>query len=209
MRRLLKLRRILLCCIMCCGLAGCPGPVRIQTAWVDSFTSNGATRDEIRTALLECGSSIPGRDMEFVMPGGNRFPDTDSNKLVSVAKCMEISGFPNKYPYELCTGWTKNGKHVPNNLPACQPDAVIPKRSVENRLNSLYCQYYPKVPMCLPAYDPRVPQTQFSSPASSQSVSVTSSVAPSTDPATKLQNQVQKDSNAQMNQLLQGAGGRK
>lgn len=34
-------------------------------------------------------------------------------------------------------------------------------------------------------------------------------VTPSTDPATKLQNQVQKDSNAQMNQLLQGAGGRK
>jgi hypothetical protein len=34
-------------------------------------------------------------------------------------------------------------------------------------------------------------------------------IAPSTDQSTKLQNQVQKDSNAQMNQLLQGAGGRK
>jgi hypothetical protein len=143
--------------------------------------------------------------MEYVMPGGNRFPDSDSNKLVSVAKCMEISGFPNKHPYDLCTGWTENGKHVPNNLPACQPDAVIPKRSVENRLNSLYCQYYSKVAMCQPIYDPHAPQSS----ASSQSVSVTSSVAPSTDPATKLQNQVQKDSNAQMNQLLQGAGGRK
>jgi hypothetical protein len=38
---------------------------------------------------------------------------------------------------------------------------------------------------------------------------VTIPVTPSTDPAIKLQNQVQKDSNAQMNQLLQGVGGRK
>jgi hypothetical protein len=40
-------------------------------------------------------------------------------------------------------------------------------------------------------------------------VSAPVTVTPSTDPSIKLQNQVQKDSNAQMNQLLQGAGVRK
>jgi hypothetical protein len=133
------------------------------------------------------------------------FPEANLNEDILVTRCMENSGFLNGRAYRLCNGRTENGKHVPNNLPACQPDAVIPKRSVENRLNSLYCQYYSKVAMCQPIYDPHAPQSS----ASSQSVSVTSSVAPSTDPATKLQNQVQKDSNAQMNQLLQGAGGRK
>ena len=34
-------------------------------------------------------------------------------------------------------------------------------------------------------------------------------IAPSTNPATRLQNQVQNNSNMQMNQLLQGSGGRK
>lgn len=209
MRRLSGFGRIFLYGFLGYGLVGCPGPVRVPTAWVDSFASNGASRDEIRVALLECGSSIPGYDTEFLMPDGRMFPEANLNEDILVTRCMENSGFLNGRAYRLCKGRTENGKHVPNNLPACQPDTVIPKRSVENRLNSLYCQYYPKVPMCQPAYDPRVPQTQFQSPASSQSVSLTSSVAPSTDPATKLQNQVQKDSNAQMNQLLQGAGRRK
>ena len=48
-------------------------------------------------------------------------------------------------------------------------------------------------------------QKDGSVPIVSEPVTVT----PSTDPSIKLQNQVQKDSNAQMNQLLQGLGGRK
>ena len=48
-------------------------------------------------------------------------------------------------------------------------------------------------------------QKDGSAPIVSEPVTVT----PSTDPSIKLQNQVQKDSNSQMNQLLQGPGGRK
>jgi hypothetical protein len=48
-------------------------------------------------------------------------------------------------------------------------------------------------------------QKDGSPPIVSEPVAVT----PSTDPSIKLQNQVQKDSNVQMNQLLQGVGGRK
>lgn len=50
-------------------------------------------------------------------------------------------------------------------------------------------------------------ETEESTQPRTQTVAIP--VTPSTDPAIKLQNQVQKDSNAQMNQLLQGAGGRK
>lgn len=148
MRCVLVLRRILFVGFLCCGLAGCPGPARIPTAWVDSFASNGANRDEIRIALLECGSIVPGSDMEFVMPNGNQFPNDSSDNSIATTKCMRISGFQNHD--DLCWGWTQNGKHVPNNLPSCRSDAVIPKRSVENRLNSPYCKAYPKVRLCQP-----------------------------------------------------------
>ncbi len=207
MRCLLVIERFFLCSLLICGLTGCPGPGRQPTAWVDSFASNGASRDEIRKAFLECGASVPGDIVEYRTPDGKRFPDTDSNKLVWVAKCMEISGFPNKHPHDLCTGWIENGKHIPNNFPACQPDVVIPKRSVENRLNSPYCKTYPKTKICQPDYDP--PKDDLSPPTNPNPSPKSISIAPSIDPATKLQSQVQKDSNVQINQLLQGSGIRK
>ena len=150
MRCVLELRRILFVGFLCCGLAGCPGPARIPTAWVDSFASNGASRDEIRIALLECGSSVPGSYMEFVMPNGKEFPHDSVDNSISTTKCMELSGFHGDRDLRWCEGWIKNGNHVPNNLPSCRADAVIPKRSVENRLNSPYCKAYPKTRLCQP-----------------------------------------------------------
>ncbi len=206
MKRLLKLRRIFLCGVLCCGLTGCPGPVRIPTAWVDSFRSNGASRDEIRKAFLECGASVPGDTVEYLTPDGKRFPELGANENILVVKCMERSGFRNN-SYIPCRGWSENDKHVPNNLPACQSDAVIPVRSVENRLNSPYCKSYPKTKICQPDYAPS--KDDLSPPTNPNPSPKSISIAPSIDPAAKLQNQVQKDSNAQMNQLLQGTGGRK
>lgn len=148
MRRLLVIRRIVFFGFLCSGLAGCPGPARIPTAWVDSFASGGASRDEIRIALLECGSIVPGSDMEFVMPNGKQFPNDSIENSISTTKCMRISGFQNND--DLCRGWTQNGKHVPNNFPSCKSDAVITTRSVETRLNSPYCKTYPTTRLCQP-----------------------------------------------------------
>ena len=91
----------------------------------------------------------------------------------------------------------------------CKPDAaaLIPKRSIENRLNSPYCKAYPKTKNCQYDYDPSKDDLRLSTNPNPSPKSIP--IAPSTDPAVKLQNQVQKDNSATMNELLQGAGGRK
>lgn len=195
--------------ILLCGmLAGCPGPLNVPSAWVDSFTRNGVTTSEVRAALLECGASVPGDISEYQTPDGKRFPPAfEVSERVWLGKCMKNSGFSYNDD-RMCAGGTDmNGKLV---IPApCKPDAValIPKRNIENRLNSPYCKTYPKTKICQRDYDPV--KDDLSPPINTNPSPKSISIAPSIDPATKLQNQVQKDSNAQMNQLLQGAGGRK
>lgn len=52
-------------------------------------------------------------------------------------------------------------KLTSNSLAACQPDAIIPTRSVERRLSSAYCKGYGKnTPECLPPGQEYVPQQQ-------------------------------------------------
>jgi hypothetical protein len=195
--------------IFLCGLLmGCPGPLNVPSSWVDSFTRNGATESEVRAALLECGSSVPGSSLEYRTREGKGFPPAfEAFERIWVGRCMKNSGFPYNDDRTCAGGIDMNGKLI---IPApCKPDAVIPKRSVENRLNSPYCKTYPKTKICQPDYYPsRDDLSQPINPHPSPK-SIAISIAPSTDPAIKLQNQVQKDSNAQMNQLLQGVGGRK
>nr|WP_315260287.1 hypothetical protein [uncultured Limnohabitans sp.] len=195
--------------IFLCGLfAGCPGPLNVPTAWVDSFTRNGATTSEVRAALLECGASVPGYESEYLTPEGRRFPPAFKEaEHIFIGKCMRNSGYPYNDDRACAGGTDMNGKSV---IPApCRPDAVvlIPKRSIENRLNSPYCKTYPKTKICQRDYDPS--KDGLSPPVNPKPSQKSISIAPSIDPAIKLQNQVQKNSNAQMNQLLQGAGGRK
>ena len=176
--------------------------------WWTYFKRNGATEKEVRLALLECGSSTPGYYTEFIMPNGKQFPETNSNESVMVRKCMVKSGFTYKRDFDVCTDWIidmHGNSKPPRDIPACKPDAVIPKRSVETRLNSPYCKVYPRVSICQPNYDPSAATAKPTSKLNNLSITP----APSTDPATRLQEQVQKQSNAQMNQMLQGAGSRK
>jgi hypothetical protein len=159
------------------------------------------SESEIRLALLECGSNVPGDFREFHKPDGNGFllPMLPFNDFILVVKCMKNAGFANSQFGKTCNH--PNAK----DLPACSPDAVIPVRSVANRLNSPFCQLVPKAKICQPDYDPSKVEPNTQKTPNPKSISI----APSIDPATRLQNQVQKDSNAQMNQLLQGAGGHK
>jgi len=181
------------------GLSGCTNMDRVAPMSWTYYLGSGASESEIRLALLECGSNVPGDVREFYKPGGNGFlfPRLPSNDFMLVVKCMQNAGLTNSE--------FKNECNHPNakDLPACKPDAVIPKRSVENRINSPYCQIYAKTKICQPYYDPSA--VEPNKQVNPKSISIT----PSIDPAIKLQNQVQKDSNVQVNQLLQGAGGRK
>jgi hypothetical protein len=180
------------------GLNGCTNMDRVAPMSWTYYLSGGISESEIRVALLECGSNVPGDVREFYKPSGNGFllPRLPSNDFMLVVKCMQNAGFTNSE--------FKNECNHPNakDLTACKPNAVIPKRSAENRINSPYCKIYSKIKICQPDYVPS--NAEPSKPASPKPISI----APSIDPTTKLQNQVQKDSNAQMNQLLQGAGGR-
>jgi hypothetical protein len=180
------------------GLSGCISNIdRPPPAWWIGFSGDGGREADIRAALLECGSNVPGDSVEFSAPDGKVFllPQQGLNEIILVQRCMRNAGIP--YARDSCTRW--------KDLPACSPDAVIPVRSVANRLNSPFCQLVPRAKICQPDYDPSKVEPNTQKTPNPKSISI----APSIDPAIKLQNQVQKDSNAQMNQLLQGTGGRK
>lgn len=184
--------------LMLLGLSGCISNMdRVAPMEWTYYSGNNASEAEIRMALLECGSNVPGDSREFSRPDGKGFllPQQRLNEIILVEKCMQNAGFAYSGDKGTCGRW--------KDLPACKPDAVIPKRSVMNRLNSPYCKLIPKTEICQPDYVPSALET--STKANPKPISV----APSTGLATKLQDQVQKDSNAQINQLLQGAGTRK
>ena len=194
--------------IFLCGiLVGCPGPLNNPAAWANSFARNGATVSEVRVALLECGANVPGDEMEYRTPDGKIFPPAFKEyESVLIGKCMKNSGFSYNDDRVCAGGVDISGKLVIP--PACKSDGekLIPTRSIENRLNSLYCKSYPKTDICQPGYDPSKAalNTLISSEPDHKATSKTIYVIPSIDPSIKLQNQVQKDSNTQMNQLLQG-----
>lgn len=68
-------------------------------------------------------------------------PQQSLNQMILISKCMKASGFPYR-DTGTCDRW--------KDLPACKPDAVIPTRSAENRLNSAYCKTYPETRLCQP-----------------------------------------------------------
>jgi hypothetical protein len=127
------------------GLIGCTNMDRVAPMSWTYYLSDGASESEIRLALLDCGSNVPGDEREFFNPGGNgfQFPPMRSDYML-VVKCMQNAGFSNNEFKNACNHPTAK------NRPACKPDAAIPTRSVENRLNSPYCKTYPTTRLCQP-----------------------------------------------------------
>lgn len=117
---------------------------------------------------------------------------------------MESQGFVNEHGSEyscaqdLATQFRKyrTTEQIEALEHACDPNTPVPKPSVEKRLNSPYCKVkeYSKYPQCQPVV---VPSSQTEGKASGP---VVIPQYPVTD---RLTPQVQQDSNAQMNQLLQ------
>ncbi|WP_375674701.1 hypothetical protein [Bartonella sp. CL100XZDX] len=100
----------------------------------------GADFTEVGKALLECGMPTPyDEDSET--------QKLTPNAMVSIDACMVQSGFRYKNRVE-GGGWCYTFKE--DNLPNCQPGAVIPKRSVEKRLNSPFCKRYKNADECQP-----------------------------------------------------------
>ncbi|WP_273719310.1 MULTISPECIES: hypothetical protein [Bartonella] len=97
----------------------------------------GTDFTEVGKALLECG-----------MPHLNYLEDEvqklSNNENATIDACMIQAGFRYKGSGSWCSPF--NGR----DLPICQPGAVIPKRSVEKRLNSPFCKRSPVQPECQP-----------------------------------------------------------
>lgn len=138
-------------------LAGCFGKYQISnlgkpvppeyTAW----NKPGSNLQDVKKIMLECGAPSPSPNEYSRIKYGNslgREVDHDEwmNLIFTYQKCMSNAGLIWNYPYtlqELCS-WDRH-----KNYPACQPGAVIPKPSVERRLNSWHCKLELDYDYCL------------------------------------------------------------
>jgi hypothetical protein len=192
----------------------------VPDQWTD-YRKSGLTERQIYTALMECGWPYP-HDLRWVPLEvkehlGINFPNTTEgiNNFANLARfterCMANAGISSKYQISCLTQdqetkkWTKLRE-----IPACQPNAVIPKRSVETRLNSRFCKEYPNARAC--QLDPEAP---YIGPQSSSSNTQQKPVEPFDQKLNRqlqeqqFQNQVRQQSNSQMNDLLKSTSPKK
>jgi len=167
------------------------------------YAGNGATQREIESAYLECGFPVPGDFSNFTRELLAQLGVESIHKqyaaLAQKYYCMKNSGFPVGKLRDPCQpGYTSTGQLVERDYTACKAGAVIPKRSVENRISSPFCKVYSTAPLCQTNYDPTSPI-----PLTRTRPTVGPSRGPQYPVADRVTPQVQKDSNAQMNQLLQ------
>ncbi|QEE08875.1 phage protein [Bartonella kosoyi] len=138
MKYILKLLSVLVLFIIAgCGIENIDKP---PLGNVYGWEKPGADFTEVGKALLECGMPSP----EYLDRENRRLSYNDS---ATIYACMIQAGFHDKLEREIGT-WCENFKE--ENLPICQPGAVIPKRSVEKRLNSPFCKRSPEQPECKP-----------------------------------------------------------
>ncbi|EJF93367.1 hypothetical protein LBE40_05960 [Bartonella taylorii] len=122
--------------------AGCEGFFAPPPGYIYMWEKLGADKLEVKKALLECGMPTPyDEDSE------NR--EVSINAKATIYACMIQAGFRYKdKAVSRAGGWCYTFKE--ENLPICQPGAVIPQRSVKKRLNSPYCKKSPVQPECKP-----------------------------------------------------------
>lgn len=161
--------------------------------WVKS----GASHLDVKMALMECGWPSPNPSGY-----GQDTADMSPNDRALTNLCMEKSGFATKDPF--------NGyKLIPTceqpyqvKYPACQPNAIIPTRSVERRLNSAYCKGYGKnTSECLPPGQEYVPQ-EHTQPQQKNSGDTYEPIREYPEKSIQLQQDMQNQSNHDMERML-------
>ncbi|WP_343358312.1 hypothetical protein AAJP84_01610 [Bartonella schoenbuchensis] len=133
MKQILKL----LSGIALLSIAGCQFN-KPPSGYLAAWEKPGADFTEIGKALLECGMPTPfDKDPES--------RKISINAKASIEACMLQDGFRDKVG-----GGTWCDNYKSENLPICQPGAVIPRRSVKKRLNSPFCKQYKNADECQP-----------------------------------------------------------
>lgn len=104
----------------------------------ESWVKPGSTQLDVKKALLECGKPSTSPNA-FIYEKALGIKDSDGqlNQQFLTDSCMERAGFAIRWGDTVARycSWERH-KH----LPACQPGAAIPERSVERRLNSWHCK---------------------------------------------------------------------
>lgn len=188
-----------------CTFRGFQPPPYEFEKWKQPGTSVHA--QQVMAALLECGYPWPDSTIDQLIEawGLNWYPSS-----VLADRCMESQGFVRSYGSKAkCEqGLTlefrkyRTAEQIKALEHACDPNTPTPRPSVEMRLNSPYCKVkeYSKYPQCQPVVVPSSqPEGKISRPV----------VVPYYPAVDRVTPQVQKDSNAQMNQLLQDTNNRK
>lgn len=143
----------LLSICLCVGLIACTpfGGFKPPPRWWTYFKGNGVSEEEIRIALLECGSDVPGESFEFLKLPEKFLRDDVRSEGPAVTQCMINSGFRFNGRTPICATRidTSTGLSIPP-FPPCMPGWVPTPRNVENRLNSAYCKTYPETRLCQP-----------------------------------------------------------
>ncbi|UTO28999.1 hypothetical protein [Bartonella harrusi] len=135
MKQTLKLLSgIILLSVSGCDIENIDKSPRGETAVWEKL---GADSTEIGKALLECG--LP--HLNYLEDEVQKLSDNDS---ATIDACMIQAGFHYKGRGYWCSPFRWE------TLPICQRGAVIPKRSVEKRLNSPFCKESPVQPECKP-----------------------------------------------------------
>ncbi|WP_330169044.1 hypothetical protein [Bartonella grahamii] len=137
MKRLFKLLSgLILLSIAGCDISNIDKP---SPAYVSMWEKPGADFTEIGKALLECG-------MPSLIDPDSENKEVNNNGWATIDACMVQAGFHYKDKW----GGTWCDNYKAENLPICQPGAVIPQRSVKKRLNSPFCKRSPVQPECKP-----------------------------------------------------------
>ncbi|HEX5539440.1 MAG TPA: hypothetical protein VFX01_06595 [Methylophilaceae bacterium] len=195
-----------------------PAPATYQ-----EWSKSGASTLDIKKSLLECGKPAPDTNFEIYERAFNisRYDEISyMNKIQLEDICMESAGYIYSGAYstkKICL------QEKYSHLPACQLGVVKIKPSVERRLNSWYCKVKSDYQYCLAhALAPKLcsrekadhpppeclpPGEEYKAALINQpnQHSYTESYAPIRDfpeRSLQLQQEIQGDSNRQMDKLL-------
>ena len=203
-------------CVLCASCTPFGGFKPPPDAWTD-YRGSGMTKDQIYVALMECGWPYPG-DLVYEMPqeikkkigadfdNATEYPHGFNNFAYLVQRCMVNAGIPSSLKLYCKTDEdpiTKKRVVKKSEIPACQPNAVIPVRSVETRINSRFCKEYPNARAC--QLDPSAPYSLPQAPPSNTQKNPVEPFAPALNrqmQERQFQEQMQQQSNSQMNELL-------
>jgi len=132
------MKRFLIIVSISISLTGCFTQVRQKYAY-ESWRKSGASDDEVKRAMLECG---------YYSPFGGEYP-MDQNSRALSNQCMIKYGFSQTEYLKLSGGKTLCEDRP--EIPACQlPLDQIPDRDVIKRLNSPFCKEFSQAMVCQP-----------------------------------------------------------